>query len=327
MNRPADQRKGGFLAGRERELAKLVDLLRRGRHTLLVGERGVGKSRLMREAATMLEGRRTLDSTDGGLEEGKKWSALFIWHCAPMSDCLKEICHRLLQQERLRTDLLGEIDPREWGAMKKKLTGLGTVGVQNLVLESLRCAPGRTILFFDSLDRITVASQQFFEDLLSVAVCCAAVVSPKEGMRKFWSSFTRITLLPLTDGEAEELIDHLLEEYSLHLIDRRMFVRGLIKASGGNPFHIRTMLDQGSREKHLGEEEIRSLQRVEVGEFMNMGPAYIFLASIFTLSKIFSAGADRTEFYVYFSALGFLVYLTFRVFRTFFLFRPQRWER
>jgi hypothetical protein len=33
---------------------------------------------------------------------------------------------------------------------------------------------------------------------------------------------------------------------------------------------------------------------------------------------------DNSEFYVYFSALGFLVYLTFRVFRSFFLFRSQR---
>ena len=35
---------------------------------------------------------------------------------------------------------------------------------------------------------------------------------------------------------------------------------------------------------------------------------------------------DNREFYIYFSALGFLMYLTFRVFRNFFLFRPQRYR-
>jgi hypothetical protein len=45
---------------------------------------------------------------------------------------------------------------------------------------------------------------------------------------------------------------------------------------------------------------------------------------MFTLFKIFSLGTNNPEFYIYFSALGFLVYLTFRIFRTFFLFRPHR---
>lgn len=35
-----------------------------------------------------------------------------------------------------------------------------------------------------------------------------------------------------------------------------------------------------------------------------------------------SRGMDDSDFYIYFSALSFLVYLTFRAFRTFFLFRP-----
>lgn len=74
----------------------------------------------------------------------------------------------------------------------------------------------------------------------------------------------------------------------------------------------------------MTEAGMRELQQVEEGELMNMGPAYIFLASVFPLFKIFSIGTDNSEFYVYFSAMGFLVYLTFRVFRTFFLFRPQR---
>jgi hypothetical protein len=72
---------------------------------------------------------------------------------------------------------------------------------------------------------------------------------------------------------------------------------------------------------------VRELGRVEEGEYFNMGPVYIYGASVFTLFKIFSIGLDNTDFYIYFSALGFLVYLTFRVFRNFFLFRPQKYGR
>ncbi len=49
-----------------------------------------------------------------------------------MGDLLREICARLHRQEELRTDALGEVDAKDWGTIKKKLTGLGTAGVFNV---------------------------------------------------------------------------------------------------------------------------------------------------------------------------------------------------
>jgi hypothetical protein len=329
MRRKGDLRDDASLVGRAEELAALVDQLSRGSHTLLVGERGVGKTRLMREAAAVLSGKKKLIEDrrveDGGNE--KKIVPVYIWHPSPLGDCLKEICCRLYQHADLRTDVLGDVDVREWVEVKRRLTGLGAVGTQNLVFDSLERSSFRYVFFFDSLDRISPAHQQFLEKLLSLSIVCAAVVRLKEGMpfKKIWASFARVPIRPLGDEDSARLIRSLLAAYPLHVIDRGLYARQLMKAANGNPFHIRNMLWHGSLERKLGDEEIRSLQRVEEGEWMNMGPAYIFIASVFTLFKIFSIGTDRSEFYVYFSALGFLVYLTFRVFRTFFLFRPQRW--
>jgi hypothetical protein len=326
-----DLRDDAVLVGRTEELSMLIDQLSRGRHTLLVGERGVGKTRLMREAVAVVSGKKKLIENRGWMIEdpGKKERLVpvYVWHCAPLGDCLKEICCRLYQHADLRTDALGDVDVREWAEVKKRLTGLGAVGIQNLVFESLEKSAFRYVFFFDSLDRISPAHQQFLEKLLSLSVVCAAVVRLKEGtsFKKIWASFARLPVLPLRDEDSARLIRVLLGAHRVHVIDRGLYSRQIIKAANGNPFHIRNMLWHGSLERKLGDEEIRSLQRVEEGEWMNMGPAYIFIASVFTLFKIFSIGTERSEFYVYFSALGFLVYLTFRVFRTFFLFRPQRW--
>jgi hypothetical protein len=110
----------------------------------------------------------------------------------------------------------------------------------------------------------------------------------------------------------------------LRTIDREIYRRGVLKAANGNPFLIKNIMWHTSRERHAGFDEIRSLSQVEEGPFFNMGPIYIFAASMFTIFKIFSLGTNNPEFYIYFSALGFLVYLTFRIFRTFFLFRHHR---
>ena len=166
------------------------------------------------------------------------------------------------------------------------------------------------------------------EALLNIAVICTAVVQLKENIvyKRIWASFTRIELGPMPELICLQLINYFYQNYPLRIIDPELYRTEILKASYGNPFHIKNMLWHGSREKYVDTDEIRSLRRVQEGHYFNMGPVYIFGASIFTISKIFSLGTDNTEFYIYFSALGFLVYLTFRIFRAFFLFRPQKYD-
>jgi hypothetical protein len=246
-----------------------------------------------------------------------------------MGDFLKELAARLHAGNKLLLDPFAEVDPTDWGAIKKKLNGLGTVGVQNLLIESLRQYPNPPLLILDSLDRISPAHQPFLERLMGIAVVCAAAAQMKAGghFAKVWASFARVLLGPLSVSESEEMVERMLAVYPAKLLDRRLFVRQVVKAAAGNPFHLKNLVRAGVLSGRMTEAGMRDLQQVEEGELMNMGPAYIFLASVFTLFKIFSIGTDNSEFYVYFSAMGFLVYLTFRVFRTFFLFRPQRRER
>jgi hypothetical protein len=326
-------RREPFLIGRGVELGALVENIRKGRHTLLVGERGIGKSRLLHEAVAVLQGEAHHLGVDGGLlsrtSGARDSSAVFyIFHVSPMGDLLKELCARLHAGEKLKLDPFREVDPTDWGAIKKKLTGLGTVGVQNLVIESFGQYDEPPLVILDSLDRMTPAHHLFLERLMSVAVVCAAVVRMKGGghLARVWASFARIPVGPLSISEAEEMVGRLLEIYPARLLDRRLYVRQVVKAAAGNPFHLNNLVRAGALSGRVTESDMRELQQVEEGELMNMGPAYIFLASIFTLFKIFSIGTDNSEFYVYFSAMGFLVYLTFRVFRTFFLFRPRRGE-
>jgi hypothetical protein len=215
-----------------------------------------------------------------------------------------------------------------WDRVKKYFTTLGRAGQEDLLIRSLEASSKRYVLFLDSLDRITATHLDFLERLLGVAVVCTAVVKVNEGFqfKKVWNSFERIDVGPLPRDVALQLIRKLIAKEGIRMADPALFEREVLKASGGNPFHIRNHIWHGSRRRHLGPSDIRSLRRREEGEFFNMGPVYIFAASALTLFKIFSLGMGNREFYIYFSALGFLVYLTFRVFRTFFLFRPQRYR-
>ena len=334
-NTNLDLRHDQTFFGRTDELRHLVRNLRHGRHTLLVGEKGIGKTTLMLEAFRVLAGKsRHIDLSPGVLsalygELAPKivpgsYRILYIEHPNPLGDCLKESAEQLYNRGDLPFDA-GE-EQADWTAVKKRLAALGSIKLQALILEGLARAKRPYIVFIDNLDRISPTQQSFVESLLNISVVCTTVVQMKEQFmfKRIWAAFDRIELEPFPDDISSRLIDHLMSSYPLRVIDRELYRQEILKAASGNPFHIKNMLWHGSRERHLSEDDIRKLRRIEEGPYFNMGPIYIFCLAAFTLFKIFSIGTDNREFYIYFSALGFLVYLTFRVFRNFFLFRPQK---
>jgi len=329
-----DLRNDTAFIGRTAELYEIVRNLLRGRHTILLGNRGIGKSRLMAEAMGILDAsKRNMDVTYGlqlGLNGANSsrfrlYRIIYVMHATPLGDCLKEICQNLHRHGDLALPLSDE-ERLDWDLARRRLRGEGTVGIQQIIIESIQGATLPYLFFLDTLDRIAPSHQVLIEKLLGVSVVCAGVVHEKESihLKKVWSSFTRIDIHPLSEEASLRLIRYYLEEYHITVSDQRLYEREILKAAAGNPFHIKNMIWHGSRERRVTQDEIRRLRRVEEGEYFNMGPVYIFAASMFTMLKIFSLGTDNREFYIYFSALGFLVYMVFRVFRAFFLFRPQR---
>jgi hypothetical protein len=306
-----------LLLGREEEIRQCATNLRLGRHTLVMGERGIGKTAVIVRALSILE-----------KESGPGASTVTVRYATPLGECLKEIARQLWLRKVLLVppSLVGA---GEWEVFRKWFTGRGSVGQQTVLCESMSAAPGAYRVIFRTLDRISPAHQSFLESLLLVAVVCAEVVRPRDSFhfKRIWSSFTRIELKALPEDLCRQMISLLIDRHAIHVADRELYIREVLKSANGNPFQIRNILWHGSRQRHLNQGEIRSLRRSEEGDYFNMGPIYIFGASVFTLFKIFSLGMDNREFYIYFSALGFLVYLTFRVFRNFFLFRPQKWGK
>jgi energy-coupling factor transporter ATP-binding protein EcfA2 len=324
-----------IFVGRTEELRRVLENIRSGTHTLCVGKKGIGKSALLGHVLRALRGQsfrielseRLSNRRAGRLASTKrpKPHVLVLTTTSPLGDCLRACARVLWEQGFLGTPerLRGE---QEWDPVRKWFGGLGRIGQLDLIRASLERTPTPRVVVFDSLDRISPSHVRMLEDFFEVATVVAAVAHCNDASpyARIWSTFSRVEIGALSEAESHELIERLIGAYGIRPVDRKLLAREVLCASAGSPFHIRINLWKASRQGELDRKAIRTLRRSASGEYFNMGPIYIFGASIFTLYKILSIGMDNREFYIYFSALGFFVYLAFRVFRNFFLFRPQR---
>jgi hypothetical protein len=319
-----DIRQDQSFFGREQELRRVLKNLIDGRHTLIVGQYGMGKASLMREARLLLTGDKRRVEFPSGPAPVRRDSVLTVSSPAPAGDCLREMAGTLHRNRDLTMEFAGERD--DWGVLKKRFTSLGIQGMQSEVLKSMARSGKKYILFVSNLDRISLSSLQFFQSLLRIAVVCGSAMGTKdlEEFRCFWSSFERIPLDRLPGPVALQLVSHLMKTYPVNVVDPVMCRKEILSSADGNPFHIKNLLHRAATQKSLGRGEIRAFRAVEEGPFFNMGPLYMIGAGVLTAVKFFSVGAEKREHYIYYSAIGFMLYLTFRVFRSFFIFRPGR---
>jgi len=311
------------LVGRDREIRALIAHLLLGRNTLLVGPRGIGKTRLMEEASVILGGgRKCIELTPVPLTGTVYDVLVYVRRVTPVGELLKELCTALIERGYLEVGGVRVAGP--WPLARKMLIGLGSAGIQDAVLAALR---GRkSLLFLDSLDRVAPAQIPFLERLVDVATVCSAVVGQKDGVqfRKLWGSFTRLDVGPLSTAASFELVERCMLEYGVPAAGMDALRRRIVAASAGNPVHLRAAVRQACCGGSVRGGDLRPARGGGAAEFFNMGPLYIFAAGFFTLYKIFSMGLDNREGYIFYSAIGFLVYFVFRVYRVFFLFRPER---
>ena len=182
------------------------------------------------------------------------------------------------------------------------------------------------ILFIDNLETITPSHRAFLERLLEVSIVCGASQSIKQQpvLKKIFDSFTPVPVNPLPIDDAARLIEYFVEQYKIRTLDRNLFRNQISKASQGNPFQMKAFLHAAATKRFLNSADIREIvYSANDRDYFNMGPLYALGLAIFSLSKILSIGASNKDFYILMSSLGFLAYLVFRIFRSFFTLKPR----
>ena len=305
-----DLRQDLFFIGRSAELKQIITNLLQNRHTLITGDRGIGKTRLIQEALSILNG--TVHHIDLAKlpRSSERGLCIYIDSPAPLSKFMKHLSSELIRLEQL-----------------KAVSAMKETELAEAIIKAISGSSRKHILFIDNLETVTPSHRIFLDKLLDVAVVCGSSQSVKQQpiLKKVFDSFTVVPVRTLSNEDSGQLIDHFLEKYRIRAFDRNLFRNQILKACQGNPFQMKTFLHTAATKGFLSSSDIREfVYSANDRDYFNMGPLYALGLAIFSLSKILSIGASNKEFYILMSSLGFLAYLVFRIFRSFFTLKPRK---
>jgi hypothetical protein len=269
--------------GRDAELTRLRENMATGRHTLLVGPIGIGKSFLLRSIAAEIP------------------TTLYIEHTRPLRPSLLALCRDLHRAGHLAFADLDQPAPG-WSDCSKKLGRLNIRELTDVIVASIH---GRgLVLALDQLEGITPSMAPSLQRLLAEATILGATARLKPGLEKFWWSFDRVDVPPLGREDARALLWRLTDAAAIG--DPEMFETKVLAQAAGNPHAIVEMARQASGTPRLGVQAIRDLWHAAGVRYFDLTPWLLLLGAAFSVARFVALGLDDTDLYIIAGSLGAL---------------------
>ena len=326
-------------------LAELADRAALGRHTLLLGDEGVGKTRLLEDLAAVVTGRRIL--LDGAAQRrvrrmhvsmpqsaGEAYTLVYVAEAGPhgrLVDALATAFHQLgiLALPGIPVAMrAGACEEYTWPEVKKLLRTVDER--QTAVVESLHDLAGggrapRLLIVLDALDRASASQGLFLRELQQRATIIGAIRSlpQSRSLRTFFATFGQLRVEPLGDAHTAALFEYFVSRYAVACADRRHYRREVLRRAEGNPAILRAMMHDGAQSTLVSDQDVRDLQARDDAPFFNLGLVYVFFLIGLGALRVLMIGVRNTDLYIVLTLVTVLGYLVFRVFRVLFMFTPR----
>jgi len=304
------------LIGRDELLADLRREVTKGRHVLLTGPAGIGKSALLRALYTHLQ-------TTGA-------PAVFLEQASPAKPMLVELAHQL--HERFHAlpyaDLLGDKaahtapEALAWHDLHKAVSRLQIRDLAHVLFTALEQVQPRCILVMDALEHVTPTQHAILLRLFQKAQIVGATTGKKPDghlARLSWG-FKLVEVPPLADQDCLTIVERFIAQRHILVGYPAMFRRHVLKAAGGSPEALRDILENAAKEGLIVKKYIRQEVQHQAGEhYFDLTP--FALLGIFGVmaARFLARGMDSQDLYIVAGVSGALL-----MFARFFLSRGMR---
>lgn len=326
------------LIGRNELVKDVVREIKKGKHVVLTGPVGIGKSCVLQAALKIIEPResewrqfdRVADEVDGPDDQtpaapaGDRDLVLVYLSDHQAKGQFVQMARRLLETGILKPssiDLakkLDELPPHqiEWVKIRRQVNRLSIRDLSSAIIPAIYAHAGRVLIAVDDMTRLTPTQQAFWLAVFDHAQVVTCASERKSGLRKLWWKMKEIEVPRLDADHARALVREYTARKGVMIESPELYVGHVVKQAGGNPQAIHDMLDESSKERVVDKRQIREMRHQAGVRYVNFTPVMIVAGAMVIAMRYVAIGLNDKTLYIL-AGIGAALFLSIR----FFMFR------
>jgi len=283
--------------GRKEELAQLWELALKGRHALVCGPDGIGKSTLLE---LLHEGLRAMgDLPVFRIEDTRQFKAALVELAGQLHES------RLFLHPKLTSQVTASLS---WEKLQPKVKALTVKELAEALVLSL--SGRRAVLVWDHFEKTTPTELAWLHQFLNSATVVVATADPANPKLKPLLDRipARIELGPLPEAECRELVDRCMEIAPFAVSNPEWYRREIWRKSRGVPRAVKDLLADHSLEKVIDSRFIRSIQNEQGAKYFPISWFLLAGTILFSIYRYVGRGLGDRDAYII-GAVGMVTFL------------------
>lgn len=294
------------LIGREELVDDLVAEIRKGKHVILAGPVGIGKSAVLRAA---------LDKTADRIE------LLIKLHDHQAKGQFVEMARQMLALSlisAMELDLPAEFHDTpaaqiDWKAVKNRVNRMSMRDLTQAIIPALARAEHKPVIAVDDLTSLTPTQMAFWLAIFDHAQVIGCASEKKARIRKLWWKMKEIEVKPLAPDTVREIVRKYIAVKGILVESPELYVSHVVKQSGGVPQAIHDMLDESGKERIIDKRKVREMRHEAGVSYLDFTPMVMILGAVIVSMRYVGMGTGDKTLYIM-GGLGTAMFLTFRFF-------------
>ena len=227
------------IIGRDALIEETRREIRKGKHVLLSGPVGIGKSAVLAAALAAVPAGRILIRLFDHQAKGQ-----FV-----------EMARQMLAAGLLSAKDLGlpekyhDLPPIQivWDDIKRQVNRLSIRDLSQAIIPALSECQGKPLIAVDDLTYLTPTQQAFWLAVFDHAQIVGCASEKKKGLRKLWWKLREIEVPPLPPDMAKAIVQAYITKKGMLIESPELYLSHVVKQAGGNPQAITDLLDESAR--------------------------------------------------------------------------------
>lgn len=312
----------GDLFGREDLVADVVAEIKKGKHLVLTGAVGCGKSAVLEAALKVIEPRvsewyqfDTVGTETGQTQvnpaplppqPGRRDRVLVYVSESSAKGQFVQIVRRLIATGLVRPsslDLAKKYDSMPaadvpWKEIRRHINRLSIRDMTTVIVPAIYAYEGKVLVAVDDMTSLTPTQQAFWLSILEHAQLVTCASSRKMGLQKLWWKMKVIDVPALPEGPAMAIIRKYIAEHGMLIESPELYIGHVVKQAGGNPQAIRDMLCESGKEKRMDKRQIREMRHAAGVQYMDFTPVLLICGACIVGTRYLAMGMGDKALYI-----------------------------